>query len=175
MNYVSHPYFWFAIAALLFILAIYFLSDTIKFSSYVPRKQLLTNAELNFYGQLVKAVNGKAHIFCMVRVADVVTIKNSIKGRRRLQKLGPIAQKHFDFVLVDNQTNILCAIELNDSSHDKKDRKERDEFLTKVMESTGTPLLWIQAAARYDIDAIRKYLNAHLPVYFPHNPNKPNA
>lgn len=171
MNYLTEPYVLFALAGLLFFLAIFFLKDTIKFSSYVPRKQLLTHAELNFYRQLVKAVNGKAQIFSMVRVADIVEVKSSIKGRKRLRKLGPIAQKHFDFVLVDNETNILCAIELNDKSHDKKDRKQRDEFLTKVMESAGTPLLWVQAASRYDVNAIRKYLNAHLPVYFPNVPD----
>lgn len=172
MNYLTQPYVLFAIAAGFFLIAIYFLKDTIKFSSYTARKQLLTKAEFNFYLQLVKAVNGKAQIFCCVRVADVVDVKQSITGRRRLQKLNPIAQKHFDFVLVDNQTNILCCIELNDSSHDKKDRKQRDKFLTKVMDAAGTPLLWVKAASQYDTDVIRKYLNAHLPIYFPLNPSK---
>ena len=79
MNYLSDPYILFAIGALFIGFSFYFLKNTFAFSSYVPRGKLLTPAERNFYAQLIKAVNGKAQIMCMVRVADVVDIKSSIK------------------------------------------------------------------------------------------------
>ncbi len=65
---------------------------------YVAREKLLTNSELSFYYVLKKAVGNQANVFCMVRLADVIDVKSSIKGHRTLRVLGRIAQKHLDFV-----------------------------------------------------------------------------
>ncbi|MEN7973211.1 MAG: DUF2726 domain-containing protein, partial [Verrucomicrobiota bacterium] len=36
---------------------------------------------------------------------------------------------------------IVAAIELDDKSHQRKDRIKRDQFLNQVMESAGVPLI----------------------------------
>jgi hypothetical protein len=94
----------------------------------------------------------------MVRIADVVDIKPSITGKKRKIQLAKIAQKHFDFVLVDDSMKVLCAIELNDSSHDRQDRIERDKFVREVMRLAKVPLIEIKAARKYNHSMIRKLL-----------------
>ena len=48
-----------------------------------------------------------------------------------------IQAKHVDFVICDKDMHIKVIIELDDSSHDKKDRKERDEFVDLILQSVG--------------------------------------
>lgn len=166
MEYLTNTYVLYAIGATFILIAAFVLFGGMSFNSYVAKTHLMTAAERNFYYYLIQAVEGRAQIFSMVRVADVVDIKSSVQGKKRLQKLGKIAQKHFDYVLVDPDTKILCAIELNDSSHEQKERKERDEFLDNVMKATGIPLLKVKAAKKYDIKLIKQHLKHALPAYF---------
>lgn len=166
MDYLTHPYSIYAAGILLIAVAIYFFLSGFNFSSYVAKTHLMTKAERNFHFYLRQAVEGRAQIFSMVRVADIVDIKESIKGKKRLERLGKIAQKHFDFVLVDNETKILCAIELNDSSHDQKERIKRDEFLDNVMKAAGIPLIKVKATRKYDVKMLKRHLKHSLPHVF---------
>jgi len=102
-------------------------------------------------------------VFGKVRVADV--LKPSKGGARKQWQIAfnKINNKHFDFVLCDkNDLSVLCAIELNDKSHNTKKRKDRDAFLTAACESAMLPLIQIPAQAAYNIDEIRQTLISHL-------------
>lgn len=119
---------------------------------YVPAGPLFTKAELNFYRYLIKVVDNRALVFGKVRIADVIQPKESIKGAKRVTALSKIAQKHFDFVLVNPHTSqILAAIELNDKSHDRKDRVERDKLVRDAMKSSNIPLIEVPAGKTYDL------------------------
>ena len=52
-----------------------------------------------------------------------------------------IRSKHIDFALADEDTNIIALIELDDKSHERPDRIERDEFVNAVLKNTGYVLL----------------------------------
>lgn len=146
-----------------FLALILVLAFKSSLSPYIPVKALLTDAELNFYRQLIRIVPPGILVFSKVRIADVIDVKPSIKGKGRLKHFNPIAAKHFDFVLVDDKKmQILGAIELNDSSHDKKERKERDEFVRKVMASAKVPLFEIKATRKYKLDTLKSDLEALL-------------
>jgi hypothetical protein len=123
---------------------------------YVPTKGLLTPAELNFYRQLMPVIPSGMLVFSKVRIADVLQVKDSVKGKSRTKHFNPIAAKHFDFVLVDDQNmRILGAIELNDKSHDSKDRKERDVFVRKAMSAAQLPLFEVKATKTYKLEALK--------------------
>ena len=166
MDLLTYPYVIYAVGAALVLIAVMLVVSALSSNCYEPRSHLLTKAEQHFYKYLKQAVNEKTQIFCCVRVADVVDIKQSVKGRKRMQRLGQIAQKHFDYVLTDMDTRILCAIELNDSSHEQKERKERDEFLDEVMKIAGVPLIKIKTGKIYDVAMIQRQLNQAFPGYF---------
>lgn len=69
------------------------------------------------------------------------------KGIERKERWGlrnRVKSRHVDFVICDKQ-NIkpLLAIELDDSTHRRKDRKESDEFKDEIFEDMELPLLRI--------------------------------
>jgi very-short-patch-repair endonuclease len=62
-----------------------------------------------------------------------------------------VDRKSVDFVLFDrNAVSPVLAIELDDSSHDREDRQERDAFVDGVLAKAGLPLLHVRAQAAYD-------------------------
>jgi hypothetical protein len=125
---------------------------------YEARSCLVTKTEFNFYRVLRGAVGRHAYVFCMVRLADVITVKPSLRGHRKMSALGKVAQKHLDFVVTDKHLNIICAIELHDSSHDNKDRQKRDDFVREVMQKAKVPLIEIKASRTYDVSMLKKTL-----------------
>jgi hypothetical protein len=52
---------------------------------------------------------------------------------------------------------------LDDSSHNSKKRKDRDEFLEGACESTGVPLIQIPAQAAYNLNDVRKSIADFIP------------
>ena len=68
-----------------------------------------------------------------------------------------IACKHVDFVLAEIETlHPIAAIELDDSSHQRADRRLRDELLDDLFEKAGFPLLRFRTAASYSARVIEK-------------------
>jgi very-short-patch-repair endonuclease len=121
----------------------------------------VTKAELRFYRALQKAVANDLEIFAMVRIADILTVPMQAAQRRKW--LGKILAKHVDFVLCDPESLApLLAIELDDASHDRPERKERDEFVDHAFESAGLPLLRIRNGSSYDPAALRQLIDDSL-------------
>jgi hypothetical protein len=112
-------------------------------------ESLLTPAEQLFYRSLDIAVAGRLQVLCKVRLADLLQVASSdSKERQRLFR--KIAAKHLDFLLAEPGTlEPILAIELDDSSHDRSDRRQRDQFLDELFGIVEFPLLRVKAAATY--------------------------
>jgi hypothetical protein len=112
-------------------------------------ESLLTPAEQLFYRNLDAAVAGRLQILCKVRLADLLQVASKDpKERHRLFR--KIAAKHVDFLLVEpGRLEPILAIELDDSSHNRSDRRERDRFLDELFGIVEFPLLRVKAANSY--------------------------
>ena len=106
---------------------------------YKSIENIFTNTERHFYFKLNDAIDGRYHIFAKVRVADAITPDE--KKDHWQSAFNKIKAKHFDYILCDDDLNIIAAIELDDSSHQRPDRIERDIFLNKACRSAGLPLI----------------------------------
>lgn len=128
---------------------------------YVKKDALFTQAECLFFDALNRGVDGKARIFGKVRVADVISPRP--KSGNWYVLFNKISAKHFDFVLC-NKTDfrILCVVELNDRSHNKKERRERDVFLENVCRAANVPLVQIKARSEYDVNEIKRLFAPYL-------------
>ena len=124
---------------------------------------LLTPAEQAFHAVLEPLVRSSCAISTKVRLADLFSI---LPGRGQQAAFNRISRKHVDFVLTDPATSrILCAIELDDSSHNRPDRIERDDFVNKLFAANGMPLLRVPVAWTYNVPGLRlKLLNAGVPI-----------
>jgi hypothetical protein len=132
---------------------------------YQKSEALFTPAERSFLGVLHQAVGNNAAIYGKVRVADVVEPKTGLNRSARQSAFNRISGKHFDFLLCDKEKlSVICAIELDDRSHNSKRRHERDEFLNGVCEAAGVPLIQVPAKSAYVISEVRGLLPRYLTV-----------
>ena len=114
-----------------------------------PVQSLLTAAEQRFYEALDAAIDGRLLILSKVRVADLLII-TSANGAARYRVFRSIACKHVDFVLAKAENlQPMAAIELDDSSHQRADRRLRDQLLDDLFEKAALPLIRFRAAATY--------------------------
>ena len=62
-----------------------------------------------------------------------------------------IHMKHVDFLIcASDDMRPVLGIELDDKSHARKDRQERDTFVDSVFATAGLPILHVQAVGGYD-------------------------
>ncbi|MCA9036343.1 MAG: DUF2726 domain-containing protein [Planctomycetaceae bacterium] len=114
---------------------------------YRHRDDFLSPAELSFYHVLRQAVGSQFEICPKVNLWDLffVARPNENRGAK-----GRIDRKHVDFVLCEPRTmRPVCAIELDDRSHQKAHRRQRDAFVDEVFATAGVPLLHVAAARSY--------------------------
>ncbi len=118
---------------------------------------LLTEGERPFYAALRVAMNGRYAILAKVRLEDLVHVR--AHGRDRMSARGRVKSRHVDFVICTIDALVpLAAIELDDSSHDRADRIERDEFVDRVFETIALPLIRVKTSSRYDPAEIARRL-----------------
>jgi hypothetical protein len=123
---------------------------------YFSKEFLLSKGELAFYDVLRRSVPPGIGISMKVRLADVIGCSGAAwkEGYG-----GKITQKHLDFVLFDIETTrIVAAVELDDRSHRRADRQERDGFLEQAMAAAGVRIVRVSAAASYDARRLRELI-----------------
>lgn len=129
---------------------------------YVPAQSLFTKNEQAFLRVLEQAA-GDYRVFGKIRVADVIGVRKGLSGSERQSALNRISQKHLDFVLChSHDLSVYCAVELDDKTHERADRKNRDELLEKALAAAEVPLVRVLSRRSYDADEIKALLEAHL-------------
>ncbi|WP_020683166.1 DUF2726 domain-containing protein [Marinobacterium rhizophilum] len=126
---------------------------------YRRRPALFTAAERSFAGVLDQVLDGRYRIYGKVRVADLIEPLPG-KDRRIWQKsFNRISAKHFDFVICNSSDLVpLVVIELDDSSHQKAKRQQRDEMLQQICEQVQLPLIRVPARKAYKLADVEAYL-----------------
>jgi hypothetical protein len=123
---------------------------------YVRAKALFSPAERSFFGVLDQALSPEHRVFGKVRVADLASVKPGLGTSARQGALNRVAAKHFDFVVCRaSDLSVICAVELNDSSHSSKRARARDELLTNVCEAIGLPLIQVSAKRAYSVQELQ--------------------
>ncbi|TWU54912.1 Topoisomerase DNA binding C4 zinc finger [Rubripirellula tenax] len=128
---------------------------------YRLRDNFLSAAELAFYRVLEQAVGQTYSINNKVRLWDVLYVPRQDDSRTYENK---ISSKHIDFLLCDLTTmQPVLAIELDDASHNRKDRQDRDAFLDGALAAAGLSILHIKAAHTYSIAEAQQQIASVLP------------
>ena len=128
--------------------------------SYV-RADFLTATEREFYAVLIEAVEERElQLISKVRLADLVVPNPELAPDDRLRAFNRVRSKHVDFVVCRDMEPLL-VIELDDPSHQRPDRIERDEFVDDALEQCNLPILHIPTAKSYDAKTLGKQIAAH--------------
>ena len=126
---------------------------------YSKKDNLFSNAERSFFGVLEQAVGGEFRVFGKVRLADIISVNPMSDRKVWWRAFSRINAKHVDFLLCDPEAlSIQAAVELDDSSHTKEQRKSRDTFLARACQAAGLPLVRIPARKSYSVADVREEL-----------------
>lgn len=119
--------------------------------NYKPLDCLFTPTEKKFLSVLESIAGDQLKIFGKVRISDIITpdVNKYEKGSGWHWLFSQISQKHVDFVITDKELNLVCAVELNDPSHERQNRKKRDRFVIEAFESANIPLVMINTKHKY--------------------------
>ena len=106
------------------------------YSRSYQKKYLLTKNEYYECKKLMQYAEQAGLIVCpKVRLLDIIEPR---KGEGNyMSLLGKVQSKHVDFLICDKGLHVLGAVELDDNSHDRQDRKDRDAFVDQVLQSVG--------------------------------------
>lgn len=126
------------------------------------KRDLMTGNEIEFFWRLKRALPD-VHVFPQVGMAALMeAVGSSVKVRRRL--FWKIAAKRVDYVLCEGDLALLCVVELDDRTHNKREDAQRDAMLA----SAGIPIIRYEsrhkpgeARLREDITRLRQ---KHRPV-----------
>lgn len=111
-----------------------------EYAGCYQKKFLLTKNEWYAHKKLMELAKQHNLIICpKVRLLDIIEPRKGEKDYKSL--FYKVQAKHVDFVICDNAMKILGIVELDDSSHDQKDRQERDEFVNEILESVGYKII----------------------------------
>lgn len=67
-----------------------------------------------------------------------------------------LSQKHVDFVLVGvDDAQVKLVIELDDKTHLKPQRRDRDALVDEILTAAGIPIIRFWVAAGYDAELLR--------------------
>jgi Zn-finger domain associated with topoisomerase type I len=123
---------------------------------YGLRDDFLSKAELSFYKVLFSAIDERAVICPKVSLSEIFFIKRPNENMAYRNK---IDRKHVDFVLCSNDImRPIAGIELDDTSHQRQDRVERDIFVDEVFKTVCLPLIRIPNKNSYTIAEIKDKL-----------------
>ena len=121
---------------------------------------LLTAAELRFANGLRISLESRFSLSFQTRLEDIIHVRNDTDPKLRFSCRNRIKSRHVDLVVYDPvDSEIIAAIELDDSSHLRKDRQERDCFMNELFESCGLPLIRIPVCLEYDFEDIAKRIH----------------
>lgn len=135
-------------------------------SNYQAKQWILSVAEQKFYKALCQGLNNQFLILMKVRVADVLQPEKGITKSEWTSAFNRIKSKHFDFLICDlNTYEIIAAIELDDRSHQRANRKKRDKLLNSACESANFPLMRITSRQIYSPQEIKSAVLSSLRDY----------
>lgn len=128
-----------------------------QYYPYHKRQYFMTAAEYAFFKVLQEAVQDKYFIVPQVTLSNLVDVNDGYKWNKSYRS--KIDKKSVDFVLFNKggYTPYL-AIELDDSSHSRLDRMERDDFVQNVLQRAGIRLERVKNAYSYDVQEIDRIL-----------------
>ncbi len=114
---------------------------------YGLRDDFLSAAEISFYHVLRSTLAADVTIVIKPRLSDILFVRQPHKNQGARNRIN---QKHVDFLLCETATmKPRLVIELDDQSHQKAKRQERDAFVDQSLKAAGLPILHVPAAKGY--------------------------
>jgi hypothetical protein len=140
---------------------------------YRQRDDFLSAAEFSFYRVLCTAVGSRGVVCPKVNLNDIFFVARPHENQSYRNR---IDRKHVDFLICDPVTmQPRLGIELDDASHGRRDRQERDELVEAVFEAAELPIVRFPAQRSYSANEIRAIVEPCLESESTRQPSSPIA
>ncbi len=129
--------------------------------NYKRKDFLISRPEHEFFDILVEVVGNQYYVFPQVHL-DAIVYPQKYSGKR-VFPFRHINQKSVDFVICDKAyIKPLLAIELDDRTHEREDRKERDVEVERILREAEFPLLRVGNSGHFDKEEIKRLVSEKL-------------
>lgn len=128
--------------------------------TYVTRR-IQTEIEGKFYSFLLGIIPSDFYVFPQIHLASMLEVRST--ARNRQAAFNKISRKSVDYAIVERagMTTVL-VIELDDSTHLRRKRQSRDNFVNREMAEVGIPVLRIKIPELNDYDMVKMRIIAEL-------------
>ena len=126
--------------------------EPVDYAKSYQKKYLLTKNEYYECKKLMQYASDAGLIVCpKVRLLDIIEPR---KGEGNyMSLLRKVQSKHVDFLICDKGLHVLGAVELDDNSHDQKNRQDRDVFVDQILQSVGYTVVHTRGITENTLDA----------------------
>ena len=150
----DHPpiiLFVFGALAVLGLVALVRLLGTPRSALPYRRKPVLSPWERKALPGLLRQLPPGCHLCPQVRLAELLAVTARDPSARQTA-LNRVASKSVDFVVVDLASgDARLVIELDDRSHDRPDRRDRDALVDAALRVAGIPVARFRPGQRLDV------------------------
>ena len=124
---------------------------------YQRKDFFMTKPEHDFFDILVALLGDRYYVFSQVHLSTI--LDNKVKGQNWRGAFRHIDEKSVDFVICDKAyIKPLLAIELDDSSHERAGRQDRDAEVERIFKEVGLPLLRFANQNQFNKDEIKNQI-----------------
>lgn len=123
---------------------------------HIKQTHLTTENERKLYFALQKALSKQYMIHCQV---PLIMLVKPVERKYNVKSLS----KRLDFVITDTASKTLAIIELDDASHQRKDRVERDNYVNYALKGHH-PLIRLSTEKFYAPEKIAETLAAQAGI-----------
>jgi len=129
--------------------------------NYKRKYFLISRPEHEFFDILVEVMGNKYYVFPQIHLSNI--LDNKIVGQNWKGAFRHIDEKSVDYVICDKAyIKPLLAIELDDRTHEKEDRKERDAEVKRILDQVGLPFLIFENHGSFNKEEIKKIISEKL-------------
>ncbi len=133
--------------------------SAMKDYKYRRKLYLVTRSELQFFKTLLSGVNQFYYVIPQVHLSTLLNHKTW--GQNWKGALSRIDRKSVDYVICSRENLVpICAIELDDKSHDRADRIKRDRWVEQILKDAGLPLVRIRMHEQENVNFLVEKLNS---------------
>lgn len=144
-----------SIALILVTLILRFIIKRKKRPIYEVKQSLMSATEVEYYKILNALLGSNYLVYPQINLATVID-KKSPKGYRTE------LFRNADFGVFDYNFRPLLLIEINDNSHFRRDRAERDERVQEICKNAKLPIVTFWVKDGFDVEFMRRQLKRYL-------------
>jgi len=127
---------------------------------YSRQDSVMTAAERECFAALTSEMGMDYHFFPQVHLDSIVRPSNS---QRRFNAFRHINQKSVDFVACDiKNCRPMFVIEVDDKTHSRPKRIERDKEVQRILSGAGIPLVRIENRGRFESKALAQLVRGRI-------------